>query len=295
MLLESGIPLTYILGRIKQDILLTAIIWIIAYNITHRLISNPLMPIAIPAFIGTAISVILSFKLNQSYDRWWEARKIWGSIVNESRTFVLQLQSLVTAPAPDIQNIAFRQIAWCYCLGQSLRGQDALENMNKYLSGDDIAYISRHTNKPLAILQLNALHIADLKKQAMMDVFSQVQLNSTLGNFSNAMGMAERIKTTVFPATYRIFLHWIIYLFVITLSIALYDVEWYYEFPLLLAISASFFLLEKAATQLQDPFRNKPTDIAVTTIATNIEINIKELLGEAVIPKPLPPNEFYSL
>jgi len=109
------------------------------------------------------------------------------------------------------------------------------------------------------------------------------------------MGMAERINSTVFPVTYRLFLHWIIYLFVIVLCIALYDLAWYLELPLLLALSCAFFLLEKAATHLQDPFRNKPTDTPVTTIATTIEINIKQLLKEEEVPQPLPPGKFYSI
>jgi ion channel-forming bestrophin family protein len=109
------------------------------------------------------------------------------------------------------------------------------------------------------------------------------------------MGMAERIKSTVFPITYRVFLHLMIYLFVITLSISLGVVNPVYEIPLLLIISSGFFVLEKTARLLQDPFENNPTDTAMTTIATNIEINIKQLLKESEIPKPLKPDSFYSL
>jgi putative membrane protein len=256
----------------------------------------PQMPISIPAFLGTSISVLLSFKLSQSYDRWWEARKIWGSIVNESRSFTLQLQSFISkGNDSDIRQLAFRHIAWCFSLGQSLRGLDPLENLRKYVSEDDIKKISTHNNKPLALLQLNTLQIAELKSNGGMDIFSQIQLNATLINISNAMGMAERIKSTVFPVPYRVFLHLMIYIFVITLSISLGDVNPIFEIPLLLIISLFFFVLEKTATLLQDPFENKPTDIAMTSIATTIEINIKQLLKEADIPKPLEPNEFYSL
>src|SRR4030095_9881046 len=164
MLLNNKIPLTYIFGRIKVEIVYTMIIWLLTYYLTHRVLSiNPEIPVTVPAFIGTAISIILSFKLNQSYDRWWEARKIWGSIVNESRTFVLQLQFFVKpAHENDIRTIAFRQIAWCYSLGQSLRGLDAVENLDKYLSTDDLKIISKHNNKPLAVLQLNTKHISNL-------------------------------------------------------------------------------------------------------------------------------------
>src|SRR5215467_13338654 len=96
MLINNKIPLTYIFGKIKFEVIYTTIIWLITFFLAHRYAPvNPEIPITVPAFIGTAISIILSFKLSQSYDRWWEARKIWGSIVNESRTFVLQLQSFV--------------------------------------------------------------------------------------------------------------------------------------------------------------------------------------------------------
>ncbi|RYY12836.1 MAG: hypothetical protein EOO04_32935, partial [Chitinophagaceae bacterium] len=267
------------------------------YYFTEKFKSEiPEMPLSIPAFLGTAISIILSFKLNQSYDRWWEARKIWGSIVNDSRTFVLQLQSfLKKGNDAEIQTLAYRQIAWCYSLGQNLRGLDPTQHLEKYISQDEIDLIRDHQNKPLALLQLNTRQIAALKEQKQLDVFSHIQLNNTLVNFSNEMGMAERIKNTIFPATYRLFLHFFIYLFVITLCIALNDIDSRFEIPLLLLISSAFFLLEKSATHLQDPFSNQPTDTPVTTIATTIEINIMQLLGEDGLPVIPPTNTFYLM
>ncbi|WP_172333870.1 bestrophin family protein [Mucilaginibacter sp. SG564] len=297
MLLKERIPASYILKKIKLEVLYVLIIGLLVNYLTSQFKHLiPEMPIGIPAFIGTAISVILSFKINQSYDRWWEARKIWGAIVNESRTFVIELQSFVSRDKQkDIKEIAYRQIAWCFSLGQSLRGLDATENLDKFISEGDLLHIKKHNNKPLALLQLNALQIAGLKDAGSLEVFSHVQINNTLVNFSNAMGMAERIKSTVFPQTYRLFLHFFIYIFVVTLSIALTDIDSFFEIPLLLVISSAFFLLEKSATHLQDPFNNLPTDTAMTTIATNIEINIKQLLGETEVPEPLKPQGFYSL
>jgi putative membrane protein len=297
MLLTRRHSILYILKKARIEFLyslvLSASFSFITYNYYEYF---PQIPISIPTFLGTAISILLSFKLSQSYDRWWESRKIWGTIVNESRSFTLQLQSYITKDEDKaIKQIAFRQIAWCYCLGQSLRGLDPIANLEKYISDDDIQKISSHNNKPLALLQLNALQITSLKNNEKIDIFSQIQLNTTLANFSTAMGMAERIKTTVFPVTYRVFLHLMIYIFVITLSISMGSNEPIFEVPLLLVISSGFFVLEKTATLLQDPFENKPTDIAMTTIATNIEINIKQLLQESDIPKPLKPRKFYSL
>lgn len=297
MLLNTRIPFWFIFKKIRLELLYVLIIGLLVHALTTRFRDLiPVMPITIPAFIGTAISVILSFKLNQSYDRWWEARKIWGAIVNDSRSFVLQLQSFVNGgQQAAIKEIAYRHIAWCFSLGQSLRGQNAAENLQGFISAQDMAAIESHNNKPLALLQLNSAQLTQLKQQGHLEIFSQVQINNTLVNFSNAMGMAERIKNTIFPVTYRLFLHFFIYIFVVTLSIALRDIESYFEIPLLLFISSAFFLLERSATHLQDPFSNKPTDTAMTTIARNIEINIRQLLGEKEVPAAVPPKSFYSL
>jgi putative membrane protein len=223
MLLTRFPSIFYILKQTKVEFFYTLVIAIIVSILTYQVdVFIPPMPINVPAFLGTAISVLLSFKLSQSYDRWWEARKIWGTIVNESRTFTMQLQSFITkGNDPAIRQIALRHIAWCFCLGQSLRGQNPLENLGKYISEEDIKKISPHNNKPLALLQLNSLQIAELKNNGNLDIFGQVHIQTTLNNFSTAMGMAERIKSTVFPVTYRVFLHLMIYLFVITLSISL--------------------------------------------------------------------------
>lgn len=295
MLLDKRLPTRYILSKVKWEIFYIIIIGLLVYYITYKYRNIiPDMSIAIPAFLGTAIFVILSFKLNQSYDRWWEARKVWGSIVNDSRSFILQLQSFTTN-RNAIRVIAFRHIAWCFSLGQALRNLNPTENLNKYLSQEDLEKLKKHNNKPLGILKLNSLDILDLRNKGELHLFSHIHINETLRNSSNQMCMAERIKNTVFPVTYRYFLHMFIYLFVITLSISLRGVKSYFEIPLLLVISLAFFLLEKTATHLQDPFSNLPTDTAMTSIATTIVINIKQLLNESEIPAPYLAENFYVL
>lgn len=296
MLLNKRIPAFYILNKVKYDLVYVLIVSLLVQIITDRYKELlPEMPLTIPAFIGTAISILLSFKLSQSYDRWWEARKVWGAIVNDSRSLVIQLQTLTSKGNEIIvRKIAFRQIAWCYSLGQSLRGLNPIENLDKYISTEDLEEIEYHNNKPLALLHLHGNNIKTLKETNQLDVISQLQLNNTLVRLCDNQGKSERIKTTVFPVTYRLFLHAIIYLFVITLAISL-SVDGLFETPLLIAISSAFFLLEKSATHMQDPFENRPTDTAMTAIARTIEINIKQLLRETEIPEPLQPEKFYHL
>lgn len=297
MLTNKKIPIGYIFRKIRLEMLYVIIIGLIVKSITIYFIDFiPQMPIAIPAFIGTAISVLLSFNLNQSYDRWWEARKIWGAIVNDSRSLVLQLQSFVSEEKKEsIRQIALRHVAWCYSLGQNLRGLDPKKNLEGLIDIEDMLEMDGHSNKPLALLQMNALQIADLKKNGYITEFYHVQLSTTLVKFSDAMGMAERIKNTIFPVTYRLFLHFMIYVFVVALSISLGEIDSIYEIPLLIVISGSFLLLERTATHMQDPFDNRPTDTPVTTIARTIHINTCNLLEERKVPAPMVPESFYML
>lgn len=297
MLLSKRIPISYVLGKVKTELMYTFIIGVVTLVLTHVFHQHvPEIPIAIPAFIGTAISVLLSFKLNQSYDRWWEARKIWGAIVNDSRSFVLQLQLFVNSDfSSHIKTMVYRHIAWLYALSESLRGQNPMSRISNYISIEEAALVATHQNRALALLQLNSQSLKQMREENALDVFSLVQMNSTMMLFSNHMGMCERIKSTVFPVTYRQYLHGIIYLFTVCLSISLQDIAFYIELPLLMAISGAFFLLEKSATFLQDPFSNLPTDTAMTAISRTIEINVLQLLGEETIPSPIAPNEFYIL
>ena len=294
MLLNKRIPLWYIFNKVKYDLVIVLLVSLSALYVTDRYAAIlPEMPLTIPAFIGTAISILLSFKLSQSYDRWWEARKVWGAIVNDSRSLVIQLQSLTSKGNDEkIKKIAFRQIAWCYSLGQSLRELNPTDYLDGFISEEDLKEIKKHKNKPLALLQLNASDIKQLKETNQLDIFSQLQLDNTLVRLCDAQGKAERIKTTVFPVTYRLILHAIIYLFVVTLAIAL-RIDGLFEIPLLVAISTAFFLLEKTATHMQDPFENRPTDTAMTAIAKTIEINIKQLLKETEVPKTNEQDKFH--
>src|SRR6218665_2171307 len=130
MLLKKNIPFSYIMGKIKVELLLIflySLIITIVYENFH--FTRITIPIAVPTILGTVISLLLGFRSNQAYDRWWETRHIWRAIVNDSRTLARQVMNF-THDSYDNENIkAFqdrmvrRQIAWTYALGRHLRGQ----------------------------------------------------------------------------------------------------------------------------------------------------------------------------
>ncbi|RDV16020.1 hypothetical protein DXT99_06515 [Pontibacter diazotrophicus] len=300
MLINTRIPFRYIFRKVKND-LLSVLCFSVVFHILKLFFVDylPIIPFQLPAILGTSIALILAFNLNQSYDRWWEARKVWGAIVNDSRSFVMQLKGFTRREGDAgtiLKRMAHRQIAWCYCLGQSLRGQDPIAaEQTRHLSEEDIDFIKTQNNKPFALLMLHTEDLRNLYQSEAVNPFQQVQIDSTITRLCDSMGKAERINSTVFPVTYRLFVHFFIYLFLVVLSLALVETIGLFEIPILTFIASTFFLLEKTGKHMQDPFRNKPTDTAVTAIARTIEINIKQVLQEEEVPKPLTPEKFYLM
>ncbi len=301
MLIEKKIPFWYLFNKIKYDVLRLFLFSFFFQVIVHFFAQDlPAIPISLPTILGTSISLILAFKLNQSYDRWWEARKVWGAIVNDSRTLILQVkgfadEGIFSGVESILKRMAFRQIGWCYSLGQSLRGLDPLDNLDEFISAEEKTYIQSQNNKPLALLMGHVNDIKLMYQYQTINAYQQVQLDQTMVRLCDSMGKAERIKSTVFPVTYRILVHLFIYLFLVILSLGLVETIGLYEMPILIVIASTFFFLEVTATYLQDPFVNKPTDTPVTAIARNIEINIKQLLQEPKVPAPVSPAEFYLM
>ncbi|WP_241502155.1 bestrophin family protein [Hymenobacter glacialis] len=292
-------PPSFILRQILPDVAVLLIISVI-FQVLKVFVGPylPPIPLSLPSILGGSISLLLAFTLSQSYDRWWEARKVWGAIVNDSRTLLLQVRSFVKAdhltPAL-LRGLAYRQMAWCYGLGEALRGQDPMATLVRYLPAQELAYAGQHANKPLALLALHTQQIKTLYEQEAINPFQQVQLDATLVRLCDAMGRAERIKSTVFPTNYRRLVHFLIYLFLGTLSLSLVEINGLWELPILLMFAVTFFLVERTARYMQDPFSDLPTDTPVTAIARTVEINLRQLLEEDEVPAPLPAEAFYLM
>ena len=197
--------------------------------------------------------------------------------------------------SPLIRRFAHRQIAWCYCLGQSLRGQNWKTHSAAHLDDEEVEAAGQQSNPSVALLQMHAETIRELAERGELTDFQRLSMDELLTKLTDSMGKAERIRNTVFPRTYRVFLKAFIYVFITILSISLSEVEGYWEIVVTTVISIPFFLLESTSKHMQDPFSNRPTDCAVTAIARTIEINILQLLGEEDVPDPYPGADFYMM
>lgn len=284
MLLKKNIPFRYVFGKIKYEIIVIALyatLISVLYQNYH--LTRISIPISVPAILGTVISLLLGFRSNQAYDRWWEARHIWGAIVNDSRTLARQVTSFMPSDeaSPVIQafchRIIRRQIGWCYSLGRHLRGQNAATGLEPYLERKEWEYVIQMDNIPAALCDLMGKDLQRALEEGWINRFQQIELDRTLTRLTESMGKCERIKNTVFPSTYSLYIHLAMMLFIILLPFGVIEYFGPLEVPLVVAISACFLLIEKMAIHLQDPFENKPTDTPMTTIAQSIEKNLTQL------------------
>lgn len=286
MLLKKNIPFKYVFGKIKYEIIGISIyamtVAIIYYAYPSVRIT---IPLAVPSVLGTVISLLLGFRSNQAYDRWWEARHIWGAIVNESRTLARQVISF-TNDAYDSDEVKayrkrmiYRQIAWCYSLGRHLRQENTITGLEKYLDKSEVEFLKKVDNVPSALIHEMGNDLQLALDNGWINSYQQVELDRTITRLCDAMGKCERIKNTVFPSTYSLYIHLSLLLFIGLLPFAVIEYFGFIEVPLVVAIAASFLLIEKMGIHLQDPFENKPTDTPMTHIAQNIEKNILQLFN----------------
>jgi len=302
MLIVQNIRLSRILRNTWQVDIIMIVSCTAAYLIREFLIKHHFeIPAIIPTVLGTAIAFFVGFNNNQSYDRWWEARKIWGALVNDSRSWARSIISYL--PADDINQdskvikdrMVRRHIAFLYALKASLRGA-VDETYSQYLNPEDVQEISKHTNVPNAILTLQSKALQQLSNAGLIDGFRFMEMNQLLVKFSDEMGMAERIKNTIFPTTYNYFTKVFIWLFVVSLTLVISQSAGVWSIFLGWLVGFVYVSTQINGMSLVNPFENNSSAIPLNQITRTIEINLLEMIGAHKIPKPVKPiNEEYVL
>lgn len=291
MLLNKRISILSFIKLIQFDIIaICGYAIIIGILDQYSFLSKVFVPLGITATIGTAVSLLLAFRTSQSYERWWEARIVWGTIVNDSRTFIRQLIQFLpesNAKKSIVERFAQRQIIWCYTLGEALRKICHSDKVKNYINHEEI----NEQNIPNALLNR---HSNDLASSGLTE-FKQVQIDSTLSRLCDAMGKCERIKTTVFPRSYSLLVHLLIYVFATLLPFGLDDKYVVVEILLTAIIPLIFISIERTAIVMQDPFENTPMDTPMTSLSNTIEINLKQMIGDSNLPVSENPNTYYVM
>jgi putative membrane protein len=297
---ESNYSFWFVLRLFRKEMLIMSAVTVALSILDNFITAYANFSMSVPALLGTALSLILAFRTSQAYDRWWEARKIWGEIINDSRSLVRAAKGYVRNHEEGegrefVERLARRQIAWCYALGSTLRKQDAFILSSDFLSKEERIEVKKFKNIPNAILLDHSLHIKDGSHRGLFTDFGHLRLDEIVMRLTDSMGKCERIKNTVFPTPYTRIVHFIIYVFAVSLIFGIQDDIGIVEIPVTIIISMVFFALERIAIILQDPFENNPSDIPVTAIARNIEIDLKQMIGDSHVPQPINPVRNYLM
>ncbi len=290
-------------------------------------IGIPFLPIST---IGIAVAFYVGFKNSQSYDRFWEGRKIWGGIVNYSRTWANQVLSFVSnlhttekVSGDELKEIhrdlVYRHIAWVNALRIQLRrttmldrknlsyvpdfqlanDRDCTEHISNFLSNEEYTEVISKANGATHIVKNQGQALKELRERKLVDEFYHMQMMSTLEEFYNLQGMCERIKNTPFPRQYAYFSSLFVWIFVVLLPFGLVEefekiadgeVVWL-TIPFSILISWIFTTIEIVGDNSEDPFENYVNDVPMTAISRTIEIDLREMLGETELPPKVEPVE----
>lgn len=296
MLLNKKIPILFYLRTIRREIvfvfLFANLVVLTKYIFDLRYVAIPLI---VPTLLGTCISLLLAFRTSQAYDRWWEARILWGAITNDSRSFIRQLQVFLPNQFELLHSFVQRHCAWCHGLADSLRGVNANRRLIEFLLAEEVQSLKISDNLPNLLLQGHGLALGKLYESGQLTDYQVGQINTILDRLTDSMGGCERIKNTVFPRTYTFNMELLIYVFTAILPFCFMEDIYYLDVPLVTLISSIFILIEKSAIQLQDPFENRPTDTPIAAIALSIEIDIKTMTAYQVIPVKPAPHKYYLM
>jgi putative membrane protein len=306
----------------KKNLFKTMIVSIVAVILYHELhlvfFAIPFVPVAT---IGTAVAFYVGFKNNQAYDRLWEARKLWGGLTNASRNFTMQLIAIVD-DKQLVKDMLYRHIAYLNIFRLQLRKTipwaTSKQNLHQTFKGERseleefeaglqrilaennkseyFEMLKAKNNAASGILKLQIIELTKLKRNRTIDDFEHSDLIRHLNEMMNLQGGCERIKTTPLFRQYSIFSRVFVNIFIFLLPFSLMKelselAEWgvWLTIPFAMLISWVFYTMEQIGEYSENPFDNAVNDVPIATICRNIEIDIREMLGETDLPEKLVP------
>ncbi|MEM7437798.1 MAG: bestrophin family ion channel [Myxococcota bacterium] len=254
--------------------------------------------------LATVVGIFLMFRFNEAYQRWWEARILWGALVNDSRSFAREVNTLITPErVPSLTNegeasavrqeLVYRHLAYVNAVRLSLRGQESWQELAPFIDPDELAELEGYVNKATQLNRRQADRLANLIGADTAQHVLLMQFDSTLNRLYDIQGGCERIKNTVFPDEVRFISRAMIWVTAFAVPIVflepLRDRVTAVEVLGAVVIVLSFMIVEQLGAALKNPFENAPNDTPMTALCRTIEIDLRQQLGETELPPPIEP------
>ena len=233
----------------------------------------------IHSLLGFVLSLLLVFRTNMAYDRWWEGRKLWGKLVNDSRNFVIKINSIL--PENDVKNRA--QIAKYLRFFPHFLANHLSKESTRLVLDEDFSDLQKELqhHPPAELVFLLTKKLYQLKKENKISDTEMLFLDTQLSWFLDVCGGCERIKNTPIPYSYSSFIKKFIIFYVMALPVANVVNLGGFMIPITMFVYYVLMSLELIAEEIEDPFNNDENDIPMEAISQNIERSINLISNKA--------------
>ena len=232
--------------------------------------------IAVYSLTGFVLSLLLVFRTNTAYERWWEGRKKWGELVNNTRNLAIKISAL--ANNEEDKKFFSRMIPnYAFAMKEHLRLGVKLEELD--LSDDEYKSLSTKDHKPNVLAQWMYTRFQHIKSQGRISGEDLIVLDTNLKTFSDIIGACERIKNTPMPYSYNIFLKKFIFIYVTTIPLAFVGTFGYFSSLVAGFIFYILVSMEILAEEIEDPFGLDDNDLPTDDLCKKIKANVKEVLS----------------
>lgn len=233
----------------------------------------------IHSLLGFVLSLLLVFRTNTAYDRWWEGRKLWGKLVNDSRNFVIKINSIL--PESDVKNRT--QIAKYLRFFPHFLANHLSKESTRLVLDEDFSDLQKELqhHPPAELVFLLTKKLYQLKKENKISDTEMLFLDTQLSGFLDVCGGCERIKNTPIPYSYSSFIKKFIIFYVMALPVANVVNLGFFMIPITMFVYYVLMSLELIAEEIEDPFNNDENDIPMEAISQNIERSINLISNKA--------------
>lgn len=279
-------------GSILSDIapqLIGTTLLAVVVTLLHGQVFSWKIPLTFVPFslIGLTLAIFLGFRNSTSYARYWEARMLWGSLLNETRSLLRQALTLSDDPAPA-RALAHRLIAFVHGLRHQLRGTDGSADLQRLLPKADLDRLIQLRGKPSMLLLMMGEWLQAQRQSGALAPVLVPAMEHHLGRLTEALGGCERIASTPIPFTYAVIIHRTIYLYCLLLPFGLVDQIGPMTPVVVAFIAYTFFALEALGAEIEEPFGMAPNDLALDAMSNAIENVLREMMGKAPLPEVEP-------
>jgi len=232
------------------------------------------------SLIGLTLAIFLGFRNSTAYARYWEARTLWGALLNETRTLTRQALSLCSDPS-QATPLAHRLCAFVHVLRHQLRGSDAGADLALFLSPTDCTRVLQARFPASVSLLLADEWLSDRLRAGEIAPPMVPAFEHALAQLGAALGGCERIAANPIPYTYGVIIHRCVYLYCLLLPFGLLDSIGTMTPLIVCFVAYTFFALEALGAEIEDPFGTEPNDLPLAGMSHMIESSVLELIGEA--------------